>query len=250
MVKTFVLNRSEIADAMLFYDTHAPYGLLYPKDLQWIQGHLGTDFFLIGVRICGELVGIRWIALKPNFIYFIIDDSHITLKNDGFYTEIGGECIRSDYRGSGIVQLLTSTSIIFWFAEKESASPLWTRVTGQKDIEGNPLFWSKVGVKITGISYRELLSLQFGSMEKVIFENWPSRPMLLKDIPPELLKETLGKPLDSLVRYQDRFISWGYELTERYVPTSLNRFMRVTKENVREPEKLYNEGLNKVSRIL
>src|SRR3989338_225304 len=114
MLRAELLNKKEISEATEFYAVNAPYGLLYPKDEQWIRDHLGIDFFLVGVWLKGKLIGLRWVAKKPDFIYFSIENDCITLKNDGPYAEIGGECIQESFRGKDLVQLLTATPILFW----------------------------------------------------------------------------------------------------------------------------------------
>ena len=253
MIQIVFPGREDVDDVIAFYATHAPYGLLYPRDPQWIKGHVGTNFSLIGIRVRGELATVAWIARLKDFVYFAIENECLVLKNDGAYVYSGGWCIRADYQGKGLFQLLTAAVNSFWFthANRSDAPTLWGRMVGRKDIDGNPLFWNRVGERITGISYGELLALPFGSMEGVIFERWPKAPVALQDVPPDILEETLGKTFDPLVGPLNRFVEWGFvEVTDQYVPTSLNRFQRTTKDSIRDPDKFLADALSNALRKL
>lgn len=253
MVRAMLLDEAAIDEAITFYTAHVHYGLRYPQNPRWIREHLGADLFLLGIRVNEELISVAWIAKKKDFVYFTLEKDHLIIKNDGAYADSGGWCIRPDYQGRGLFQLLTATVNIFWFRRinKGGAPPLWGRMMGQKDVDGNPLFWNRVGEKVTGLPYRELLELPFGTMEEVIFRHWPKEPMPFREIPQEILEQTLGKTFAPLIEPLNRFIRWGFvELVDRYVPTSLNRFQRTNQDSIRDPEKFFEEALSKTIKAL
>ncbi len=248
MVKAGLLGSDAVDEVATFYLTHAQGNLLYPRNPQWTRDHLGTDFFLVGVRIKGELSAVGWMARLKDFVYFVVEDENLLIRNDGSYAYSGGWCIRPNDRSRGLFQLLAATINLFWFTKvsKDETPTLWGRMVGQKDVDGNPLFWNRVGERVTGLSYRELLGLPFGTMEEAIFTHWPKEPIPFKDIPRDILEQTLGKTFGPLVGPLNAFISWGFvEITDRYVPTSLNCFHRTTKDSIPDPEKFFDQALSK-----
>lgn len=248
MVEAVLLNSTEVDEVMAFYLKYAREEILYPKDLKWMKDHLGIDFFLMGIRIEKELVAVAWAAKLKDFVYFVVENDNLLIKNDGNYAYSGGWCVQPDDRGLGLFKLLAATINLFWFTEisKNETSALWGRMVGQKDTDGNPLFWNKVGEKITGLSYRNLLELPFGTMEEMIFAHWPKESLSFKDFPQNILEQTLGKTYEPLVGPLNAFIKWGLvEITDRYVPTSLNRFHRTTKDSIPDSQKFFDQALSK-----
>jgi len=246
-VQAVLTDDTEIGDALAFYEMHAHYGLRFPRDPRWIRSNLGVDFFLFGIRINGELIAVAWIANKKDFVYFSIENDCLVLKNNGAWVDSGGWCIRPDYRGKGLFHLLTATVTSFWFTwiNRGDARPLWGRMMGAKDADNNPLFWNRVGAEITGLPYRELIRLPFGAMEEAIFACWPRVPMSLNDIPEEVVKQALGKSLDVLVGPKNGFVRWGLtEVTDRYVPTSLNHFVCATRDSIGNPAKFFRDAFS------
>ncbi|MBI2097069.1 MAG: hypothetical protein HYT40_02895 [Candidatus Sungbacteria bacterium] len=246
MVQAILLNDATVNEVTDFYEAHAHYGLRYPRDPQWIHEHLGTDFFLFGLRVKDELIAVAWAVNKKDFVYFVLENDSLIIKDEGHYADSGGWCIRPDYQGKKLFQLLTATVLAFWFnrIHKGDAPRLWGRMIGQKDDDGNPLFWNRIGERITGLSYHELLKLPFDTMEGTIFARWPKDPLPLTEIPKEILHQTLGKSLGRLVVPKDRFIQWGLiEVTDRYVPTSLNHFVCATKEGIPDAEGFLQKAL-------
>lgn len=250
MIKTILLDRDEIAEVTAFYLTHARDGILYPRDPKWMKDHLGTDFFLIGIRIKEELVAVAWAAILKDFVYFTVESEALVIHNDGPYAYSGGWCIRPDQRNKGLFQLLTATVNLFWFTRinKDGNVTLWGRMVGQKDIDGNPLFWNRVGERITGLSYRDLIAFPFGTIEESIFVRWPKGPVPIKDISGDIFRQTLGKTYEPLIGPLNQFLKWGWVvLSDRYVPTSLNRFFWSAKDNISNPQGFYDQALLKVT---
>lgn len=248
MVEALLLDGTAVDDVMTLYTTRAYHGLLYPRDPRWMKDHLGADFFLVGIKIGGKLAAVAWIARLGDFVYFAVEDESLVIKNDGAYVYSGGWCVRPDTRGRGLLRLLAAAVNLFWFTEisRDEGAPVWGRMVGQKDADGNPLFWNRFGENITGLSYRELLELPFGAMEGVIFERWPKRPLPLKEIPREILEPTLGKTWEPLIVPLEQFLKWGLvEITERYVPTSLNRFHRTTRDSIPDPHEFFDQALSR-----
>ena len=249
MVETVLFNNSAVDEVMAFYLTHGRDDILYPRDAKWIEDHLGTDFFLMGIRIKEELVAVAWAANLRDFVYFTVENETLLIHNDGHYAYSGGWCIRPDQRNKGLFQLLTATVNLFWFTiiNKDKDVVLWGRMVGRKDADGKPLFWNRIGERVTGLSYRELLELPFGTMEEVIFTHWPKEPAPLKNIPRDIFEQALGKTYEPLVGPLNQFLKWGWiALTDRYVPTSLNRFFWAAKSNIADPQGFYNRALFKV----
>lgn len=253
MVKAVLLAVDDIDEVMAFYLMHARDEILYPKYSKWIVDHLGKDFFLIGIKIKGELVAVGWIALLKDFVYFVIENDNLLIKNDGGYAYSGGWCVKPDDRGLGLFKLIAATINLFWFTRinDNETSVLWGRMVGKKDNDGNPLFWNRVGKMITGLSYQNLLELPFGTMDKKIFEKWPKEPIPLGLIPYNIIEQALGKTFEPLVGPLNAFIKWGLvEITNHYVPTSLNYFHRTTKDNIPDPRKFFDEALSKTTHLL
>lgn len=250
MVKPALLDSTAVDEVITFYLTHARDDILYPRDPKWMKNHLGTDFFLMGIRIDGELVAIAWAARLKDFVYFTVENEALLIHNDGPYAYSGGWCIRPDCRNKGLFQLLTATVNLFWFTKinETGASRLWGRMVGQKDADGNPLFWNRIGEKVTGLSYKELIRLPFGTMEKTIFARWPKKPIYLTDIHKDVFEKTLGKTFEPLVGPLNQFLKWGWVvLTDYYVPTSLNRFFWSEKGNIPNPHDFFDQALRNVS---
>ena len=230
-----LLGDDSIVEAIAFYEAHAHYGLRYPNDEQWLLDRLGTDFFLIGIRANRELIALAWIAKKEDLLYFTIEDEHLVLKNDGAHFDSGGWCVRPDYQGGALFQLLAAALFASWFGSinKHRTLPLWGRMIGQKDDDGHPLFWNCFGEHVTGLPYRELLELPFGTMERRVFARWPSMPISLGDIPTSVLEQIKGKTFNPLVKAGRRLSGWGFvDVVDRYVPFSLNFFKRLTWNSV------------------
>lgn len=248
MVEAVLLSNTEVDEVMAFYLKYAREEILYPKDPKWMKDHLGTDFFLAGIRISGELSAVGWMAKLKDFVYFVVENDNLLIKNDGSYAYSGGWCVQPDDRGLGLFKLFAATINLFWFTEisKNETSALWGRMVGQKDADGNPLFWNKVGEKVTGLSYKDLLQLPFGTMEATIYASWPKEPMPFKDIYRDIIEQTLGKTFEPLIGPLNAFIKWGLvEVTDRYAPTSLNCFHRTTKDSIPDPQKFFDEALAK-----
>lgn len=246
MVEARLLKNTDIDEVSAFYLTHAREEILYPRSSKWMKDHLGADFFLMGIRVKGELVAVGWMAKLKDFVYFVVENESLLIKNDGSYAYSGGWCVQPDDRGLGLFKLLASAINLFWFTEisKKGNSVLWSRMVGQKDVDGNPLFWNKVGEKMTGLSYQDLLKLPFGTMEAAIFARWPKEPTPFKDISQNIIEQTLGKTYEPLVGPLNAFIKWGLvEITDRYTPTSLNFFHRTTKDNIPDPQKFFDQAL-------
>lgn len=255
MIKPVSLSIADIDEVLNFYLMHAREEVLYPKDLQWIADHLGVDFFLTGIRIKEELTAVGWVALLRDFVYFVVEDDNLLIRNDGRYAYSGGWCIQPDDRGLGLFKLLAATINLFWFTgltnRNDEMNTLWGRMVGQKDTNGSPLFWSKFGKRITGLSYQDLTDSPFGTMEKKIFEHWPREPIPLYDIPRGILDQTLGKTFEPLIGPLNAFVRWGLvEITDRYVPTSLNCFHRTTKNSIPDPQKFFDQALSKTLKSL
>lgn len=251
-MNVLLLDNDAVDEVMTFYKLYADYGLLYPRDSEWMKNHLGSDFFLVGIR-CGEseeLVAVAWMARLKDFVYFVVENNNLLIKNDGNYAYSGGWCIRPDYRGLGFFKLLTASVILFWFNKidkKKTAPILWGRMAGVRDTDSNPLFWNKIGEQITGLSYPKLLALPFGTIEEAIFARWPKEPMPLQNFSQDTIWQTLGQPHRFLVGPLKKFIEWGaVTLTDRYVPTSLNRFHFTTHNNIKDTESFFFEALRDV----
>ncbi len=249
-----LLDNTTVGEATAFYKTHADYGLLYPRDSEWIKNRLGKDFFLVGVQ-CGEgeeLIAIAWIAKLQDLVYFTVENDNLLIRNDGAYTYSGGWCIKPDYRGFGFLKLLAASVNLLWFTKinkREEAPILWGRMAGVRDVDGNPLFWNKVGGQITGLSYPELLALPFGTMEEAIFARWPKEPIPFQNFSQDIIEQTLGRPHKSLIGPLNKFIEWGaVTLVDYYVPTSLNRFHFTTRDSIKDPEKFFFQALRDVSK--
>jgi len=253
-VRAMLLDDAEIDEVMAFYAAHAHYGLRYPHDPQWVKAHIGVDFFLFGIKARDELIAVAWIAKKRDFVYFVLKNDCLILENNGAFADSGGWCVRPDYQGKGLFQLLTATVISsFWFTwiHRGRAPLLWGRMMGSKDDDGNPLFWNRVGEAVTGLSYRALLELPFGSMEGAIFAHWPREPIPVAEIPREIVAQTLGKSLGRLVEPKNRFVQWGLtEVSDRLVPTSLNYFVCATENSIRDPAQFFREAFSRVVRKL
>lgn len=250
MVESLLLNSTAVDDVRSFYTTHAYEGLLYPKDPRWMEDHLGADFFLVGIKISGELAAVAWIARLEDFVYFAIENERLVAKNDGPYVYSGGWCVRPEARGRGLLRLLAAAVNLFWFTKINpgEAAPVWGRMVGTKDVDGNPLFWNQVGEDVTGLSYHQLLELPFGTIDKTIFTHWPKNPMPLKEIPNGVLEQTLGKTWKPLVVPLEQFVKWGLvEVVQRYVPTSLNYFHRTTKDSIPNPQEFFQQALSRTS---
>lgn len=243
-----LLNNTDIDEVMAFYLTHAREKILYPRDSKWMKDQLGTNFFLMGIKLKKELVAVGWVARLKDFVYFVVENDNLLIRNDGSYAYSGGWCVQPDDRGLGLFKLLAATINLFWFTEisKNETSVLWGRMVGQKDVDGNPLFWNKIGEKVTGLSYKNLLELPFGTMEATIYANWPKEPMPFKNIFKDTIEQTLGKTYEPLVGPLNAFIKWGLvEITDRYVATSLNFFHRTNKDSIPDPQKFFKEALSK-----
>lgn len=252
MVEAVVLDETSIDEVTALYAQHAPYGLRSPRNRQWICDRLGTDLFFFGIRAEEELIAAAWAAKKRDLIYFVAENDCLVLKNDGVYVDSGGWFIRPDHQGKGLLQLLTATILTFWFDRIHwgKAPALWGRMMGQKGEEGDPLFWKRVGERITGLPYRELMELPFGAMEEMIWECWPKEPLPFRNIHAEVLTQALGVSFEPLIEPKIRLIQWGFvEITDRYVPTSLNHFMCATEESFRarisDPERFFKEALTR-----
>ncbi|KKQ91453.1 MAG: hypothetical protein UT16_C0014G0009 [Candidatus Azambacteria bacterium GW2011_GWA2_39_10] len=253
MIQAMFFDNNAVDEVLNFYLTHARNEILYPKNPGWITDHLGADFFLMGIRIDGELVAVAWVAQLKDFVYFTIENEALLIHNDGPYAYSGGWCIRPDCRNKGLFQLLTATVNLFWFTKinRDSDVILWGRMVGQKDINGNPLFWDRVGEPITGLSYQNLLELPFGTMEEAIFTRWPKKPTPFQNIPQGILEQTSGKTYEPLVAALNQFLKWGWvALTDRYVPTSLNRFFWSKKDNIKNPQEFFDQALSKTLKSL
>lgn len=251
MVEAMLLNNTDIDEVTAFYLTHAREEILYPRNPKWMKDHLGTDFFLVGVKIKGELAAVGWIARLKDFVYFTVENDNLLIKNDGSYAYSGGWCVQPDDRGLGLFKLLAATINLFWFTKIKETSVLWGRMVGQKDTDGNPLFWNKVGEKATGLSYKDLLELPFGTMEKTIYARWPKEPIPFQNIPQDIIEQTLGKTYEPLVGPLNAFIKWGLvEITDRYVATSLNCFHRTTKDSIPDPQKFFDQALLRTTNSL
>ena len=250
-MQALLLDNTAVDEVMKFYKTNAEDEVLYPRNPDWIKEHLGDDFFLTGI-LTGEgeeLIAVAWMAKLKNFVYFTVENEKLFIRNDGSYAYSGGWYIRPDCRGMGMFKLLAATVNLFWFTKinKNESVPLWGRMVGQKDADGSPLFWNRVGERVTGLPYHELLALPFGTMEQVIFDSWPKDPIPLTCIPQDILRQTLGKTHESLTGPLNQFIRWGcIEVTDRFVPTSLNRFHVTTKNSISDPEKFFYQALSKV----
>ena len=248
MVEAVLLNSAAVYEVTAFYLKYAREEILYPHDLKWMKDHLGTDFFLMGIRIDGELVAVAWAAQLKDFVYFTVENEALLIHNNGPYAYSGGWCVQPNDRGLGLFKLLAATINLFWFTEisENENLILWGRMVGQKDNDGNPLFWNKVGKMVTGLSYQDLLTLPFGTMEKTIFARWPKEPMPFKNIPQDIFERALGKTYEPLVGPLNAFIKWGLvEVTNRFVPTSLNRFHFTTKDSIPDPQKFFDQALLK-----
>ncbi len=251
MIRVVLFDNSIIDEILAFYRTYARNEILYPKDPQWVVDHLGADFFLMGIEINRELVAVAWVARLKDFVYFTVENKDLLIHNDGPYAYRGGWCIRPDRRNKGLLQLLTATVNLFWFTKinETRVIELWGRMVGQKDADSNPLFWNKIGERVTGLSYRDLLELPFGTMEKAIFAHWPKKPMPLKDISQDIIEQTLGKTYEPLVGPLNQFLKWGWViLSDRYVPTSLNRFFWSEKNNIPNPQEFFAQAFYNVSK--
>lgn len=250
MIQAGLLDDKAIDEVLNFYLTNARDEILYPKDSNWVFDHLGADFFMAGIKINGNLTAAAWMAKLKDFVYFAVENESLLIKNDGVYAYSGGWCIQSDFRSRGLFQLLTATVNTIWFHRiniDNKSSVLWGRMVGQKDLDGNPLFWNKIGKLVTGLSYQDLLTLPFGTMEKTIFERWPKEPMPIKDLPKDILLQTLGKTSKPLIKPLNQFLKWGWvTLSDRFVPTSLNCFFWAVKENIADSQGFYDEALSKV----
>lgn len=233
-IEAVLLDDAAVDEAIALYAAHAHYGLRYPRNSQWVRDRLGKDFFFFGLRIGGDLIAVAWAARNDDFIYFVIENDQLILRNDGAYADSGGWLIRPDYHGKGLLPLLTVTILTFWFDRIHGcgAPTLWGRMMGRKDEDGDPLFWKRIGEKLTGFSYHEFLELPFGAMEKIIWEHWPRTPIYLKDLPKDVLNEALGSSFGPLVKPKETLLRWGLrEITDRYVPTSLNHFVCATTDS-------------------
>ena len=236
----------EIEAVIAFYGRHAPHGLIYPRDLEWARSAYGKELFPFGAWHNGELVGAVWAACKPNFIHFVVEEDNLVLKKGEPYAESGGMLVSKDHHGAGVDQLLTATCHAFWFIWLRGTAeiPLWARVTGARAADGTSLFWSLVGEPTTGIPYHDLLEAPFGTLEQVIFDSWPEdrRTIPLQELPQHVIEEALGKPDRLLVRYERRLMRWGFEKTPHLAPTSLNGFLRATKQSITAPESFAKSG--------
>lgn len=257
MVEALLLGKGDIDEVIRLYSNHAPHDLRSPKNPLWMKDHIGIDLFIFGVRHKGELIAVAWVAEKKDFVYFTISNDHITLKNDGNHFDSGGWFIHPDYQGKGLLRILTATVFTSWFNRMHITNPpnIWGRMMGQKSEEGNPLFWKEIGEKLTRISYRSLLEFPFGVMEKMIWSHWPKEPVPLAEIPAAILERTLGVSFDPLVEPKNRLISCGFtEVTDRYVPTSLNHFLCATKESfldcVGDSERFFKDALSRAESSL
>ena len=235
MIWTGLLGEADVPDTLLFYKSNAHYGLRAPTEEECQNGRLGKQLFLVGVRMNGRLIAVAWIAWKSNFIHTVFSGDTLFLVDEGPFADSGGWCIHKDLQGRELFQLLTATVFVSWFKEinTEEALPLWGRMMGQKDANGAPLFWSKVGEALTGLSYHTLLELPFGSMEREILSSWPKEPLFLSSVPREVLLSK-GKTFAPLISAGRRLSQWGFVDTALYVPTSLNFFKRVTKGTLHE----------------
>lgn len=235
MIWTGLLDNTDVPDVLSFYTDNVRYGLRAPMKGEWQDGRLGKELFLVGVRIRDTLVAVAWIAWKSNFVHLVFTDDTLSLADEGPFADSGGWCIRKDLQGRELFQLLTATVLVSWFKDirAEDAPPLWGRMMGLKASNGMPLFWSEVGQRVTGLSYRELLDLPFGSMEREILAHWPKESLTISSIPTDVLAAK-GQTFPPLVSAGNRLARWGIVNTSLYVPTSLNFFNRATGESIRE----------------
>ncbi len=235
MIWTGLLGDADMSDVLSFYKDNAHYGLRAPTREEWQNNQLGKQLFLVGVRIRGELVAVAWIAWKSNFVHVTFVDDTLSLADEGSFADSGGWCISKNLQGRELFQLLAATVFVSWFKGIHigGAPPLWGRMMGLKDPNGMPLFWSKIGESVTGLSYHKLLELPFGSMEREILASWPKKPLLLSSIPIDALSAK-GKTFKPLISAGSRLSRWGFVDTSLYVPTSLNFFKRVTEGTLHE----------------
>ena len=236
MIWTGLLGEADMPEALTFYKDNTHYGLRAPTKGEWRDGQLGEKLFLVGIRVRGELVAVAWIAWKSNFVHIIFTDDTLSLMDEGPFADSGGWCIRKGLQGRELLQLLAATVFVAWFKTinvTKAAPPLWGRMMGLKDQRGAPLFWSKVGESLTGLSYHNLLELPFGFMEREILARWPQEPVPLGNIPADALAAK-GKTFEPLLSAGNRLNSWGCVNVPLYVPTSLNTFQRTTRCSLQE----------------
>lgn len=227
-----LLERADVSEALAFYSANEHYDLRAPTAGECRE--LGKRLFLVGIRVEGKLAAIAWIALKDLFVHTVLSDESLSVASAEQFADSGGWCVRKDLQGGEFLRLLMAAVGKAWFSElhPKEAPPLWGRMMGQKDASGEPLFWSKFGAAITGVSYHDLLKLPFGKMEQEIFERWPREPIPLARIPQGALSAR-GVTFGPLQSAGLRLSQWGFVDTPLYVPTSLNVFKRVTEYTLR-----------------
>ncbi|OGM91036.1 hypothetical protein A3A20_00360 [Candidatus Wolfebacteria bacterium RIFCSPLOWO2_01_FULL_45_19] len=240
MVTVSLLNRSSIEEVFKFYAQDVFKDVFYPRDGNWVNNHLDKDIFFICIRIGAvkKLVATAWMARLKNFVYLIIENNRLTMKNDGPYNYSGGWCILPEYRNQGLFRLLTAAVHRYWFDEinKSEETVLWGRMVGQQDIDGQPLFWKAVGESLTGLSYSDLRELPFAEKDREIFLRWPKDPLPFDEIPQAVLQKTLGTVHEPLVGPLKGFIEWGFcELMNRYFPLYLNQFFVINRIGIKDP---------------
>ncbi|KKU52778.1 MAG: hypothetical protein A3H69_05350 [Candidatus Sungbacteria bacterium RIFCSPLOWO2_02_FULL_47_9] len=250
MIDALLLNTEDVPEVLEFYRENSHDEVLYPRDERLVRDNLGRSFFLTGIRAgAGEdLIAVAWMAKLKDFVYFVIENDSLIIKNDRDYAYSGGWLIRPDCRSAGVFKLLAAAVNYFWFTDitKNSPTSLWGRMVGKKDADGNPLFWNRVGERVTGISYHELLEFPFGTMEQEIFDRWPKEPLTFRDIPQDVLQQALGKTHEALIGPLNQFLRWGMvEISDRYVPTSLNRFHVTTENNIPDAEGFLYQAIRK-----
>lgn len=228
------LGEADVFDVLAFYADSEHYDLRAPMREEELR-KLGKELFLAGVRIDGRLAAVAWMARKPHFIHLVFREDGLMLVEEGPFGDSGGWCVRRDLQGGEFLPLLAATVVKAWFTEihEQDAPPLWGRMMGLKDAEGEPLFWSRVGRSVTGLAYRDLLDLPFGAMEREIAARWPKGGLPLSQVPGDALAAK-GKTFPPLVSAGARLSRWGIVDTAFYVPTSLNCYNRATMDSLRQ----------------
>lgn len=238
-----IAKENEIGEILDFYKKNKPTeGLSYPKDINWIKRELGSKSLVFGVaRFKGSLIGAMWIAVRKHRLYFILDDSGLTLKDGGIHSELGGTLVAPSFRGrlNGVPvgALISGISRTYWLswshARTDGGQDLWVRTTGKRGLDGKPLFWSLVGEKVTGLPYREPSDEPFGSSMEKILQLWPSNPIPLNQLPKSVI-EFAGSPDEESA--EKWFPLWGCKKTNQLTVKSLSSWHVCKRGQIHAPE--------------